>query len=197
MCLEQEHKPRKKKKKGFLHSSGVLYFWLNIYSQFTFFFVTKQNPIQANIKLKQTSCLLCIYINIETIHQWRKMRKQKLKLFGYKISKDIRTYNNYKANKTPKNQHPLPNTPEIFFLFLQTQNRRTSPCGIWSNRCTTNRTSNDLGKPRVNTPHLEHVTISREISTPLGVFESVKADHTIIVSSRNDVAVAVVGLATF
>ena len=79
-----------------------------MYSQFTFFSVTRQNPIQANIKSKQTSCILCIYINIETIHQRRKTRKQKLKLFGYKISKDIRTYNNYKANKTPKNQHPLP-----------------------------------------------------------------------------------------
>ena len=79
-----------------------------MYSQFTFFSVTRQNPIQANIKSKQTSCILCIYINIETIHQRRKTRKQKLKLFGYKISNDIRTYNNYKANKTPKNQHPLP-----------------------------------------------------------------------------------------
>ena len=79
-----------------------------MYSQFTFFSITRQNPIQANIKSKQTSCILCIYINIETIHQRRKTRKQKLKLFGYKISIDIRTYNNYKANKTPKNQHPLP-----------------------------------------------------------------------------------------
>ena len=65
----------------------------------------------------------------------------------------------------------------------------------------TNRTSNDLGKPRVNTPHVEHVTTSKELSTPLGIFESVKADHAIIVSSRNDIAVAiavtVVGLAAF
>ena len=69
---------------------------------------SRQNPIQANIKSMQTSCILCIYINIETIHQRRKTRKQKLKFFGYKISKDIRTYNNYKANKTPKNQNLLP-----------------------------------------------------------------------------------------
>ena len=61
----------------------------------------------------------------------------------------------------------------------------------------TNRTSSDLGKPRVNTPHVEYVTTSGELSTPLGVFESVKADHAIIVSSKNDVAIAVVGLATF
>ena len=60
----------------------------------------------------------------------KKNEKTKIKTFGYKISKHIRTYNNYKANKTPKNQHPLPNTPEIFFLFLQTHNRRTRPCGI-------------------------------------------------------------------
>ena len=65
----------------------------------------------------------------------------------------------------------------------------------------TNRTSSDLGKPRVNTPHVEHMTTCRELSTPLGIFESVKADHAIIVSSRNDIAVAiavtVVGLAAF
>ena len=45
------------------------------------------------------------------------------------------------------------------------------------------------------------MTTSRELSTPLGVFESVKADHAIIVSSKNDVAVAVavaaVGLGAF
>ena len=64
-------------------------------------------------------------------------------------------------------------------------------------QATTNRTSNDLGKPRVNTPHVEHVTTSRELSTPLGVFESIKADHAIIVSSRNDIVVVAVGLAAF
>ena len=57
-------------------------------------------------------------------------RKQKLKLLGYKISKETRTYNNYKANKTPDIQHPLPNAPDIFILFLQTHNRRIRPCGI-------------------------------------------------------------------
>ena len=76
-----------------------------MYSQFTFFLVTGQNPIQIEANKLH---IMYIYINIETIHQRRKTRKQKLKLFGYKISKDIKTYNNYKANKTPKNQHPLP-----------------------------------------------------------------------------------------
>ena len=47
------------------------------------------------------------------------------------------------------------------------------------------------------------MTTSGELSTPLGVFESVKADHAIIVSSKNDVAavavavVAAVGLGAF
>ena len=39
------------------------------------------------------------------------------------------------------------------------------------------------------------MTTSGELSTPLGVFESVKADHAIIVSSKNDVAAVAVAVA--
>ena len=172
------------------------------YSQFYIFPCNQTKPNTSKHKIETNKLhIMYIYKYRNYTSTKKNERKQKLKLLGYKISKETRTYNNYKANKTPDIQHPLPNAPVIFILFLQTHNRRIRPCGIWSNRCTANRTSSDLGKPRVNTPHVEHVTTSRELSTPLGVFESVKADHAIIVSSKNDVAVAVavaaVGLGAF